>query len=318
MAAPNVKVGRWPEPYSNHKQMIKPWPVVNSARHRLTLDIGFMKKRLIGLSVLGLASVVLAGSEPSLAAVSDWADGGKARARLVAAGVNDAGRIEGGIEIELPPGWKTYWRSPGAAGIPPRFNFSGSANLRDVEVSFPVPHRYDDGYAISNVYDGTVLLPFSGFVADPSAAVDVVLSMDIGVCEVVCIPEHLTLDLSVPGGVTDKPVDIALSAAREALPGPPEQGVLAAETARRSGGTDKRPVYEFALVHPQSAEIDVYVEGPADWYAGIPELSGVDAGLSVYEVAFDRLGSKTPIAEAAFVVTIVVPEKAIEQAIRPE
>ena len=44
-----------------------------------------------------------------------WVDGEQARVRLIAAGVGPDGRLEAGIEIKLAPGWKTYWRSPGAA-----------------------------------------------------------------------------------------------------------------------------------------------------------------------------------------------------------
>ena len=33
------------------------------------------------------------------------------------------------VDLTLAPGWKTYWRSPGDAGIPPRFDWSGSKNV---------------------------------------------------------------------------------------------------------------------------------------------------------------------------------------------
>jgi len=34
------------------------------------------------------------------------------------------------IRIELAEGWTTYWRSAGESGIPPRFDWSGSGNLK--------------------------------------------------------------------------------------------------------------------------------------------------------------------------------------------
>ena len=35
--------------------------------------------------------------------------------------------MRAGIEIRLKPGWHTYWRYPGDAGVPPRFDFAGIA-----------------------------------------------------------------------------------------------------------------------------------------------------------------------------------------------
>ena len=48
-------------------------------------------------------------------------------------------QIEGGgqmaaLQLTLAPGWKTYWRSPGDAGIPPSFDWSGSQNVKSVRI----------------------------------------------------------------------------------------------------------------------------------------------------------------------------------------
>ena len=43
------------------------------------------------------------------------------------------------VEIRLAPGWHTYWRVPGEAGIPPRFDWSGSQNLAAVAYEWPRP-----------------------------------------------------------------------------------------------------------------------------------------------------------------------------------
>ncbi len=62
--------------------------------------------------------------------------------RLIA-GSQPAGAavIRAGIEIKLKPGWHTYWRYPGDAGVPPRFDFQGSKNVKAVEVLWPAPQR---------------------------------------------------------------------------------------------------------------------------------------------------------------------------------
>ena len=52
--------------------------------------------------------------------------------------------LRAGIEIKLQPGWKTYWRYPGDSGVPPRFDFSGSENLKTAKVLYPAPHLFTD------------------------------------------------------------------------------------------------------------------------------------------------------------------------------
>jgi DsbC/DsbD-like thiol-disulfide interchange protein len=42
-----------------------------------------------------------------------------------------------GVEITLGEGWKTYWRMPGDAGVPP--SSVGRLNPRGVELRYPPP-----------------------------------------------------------------------------------------------------------------------------------------------------------------------------------
>ena len=87
------------------------------------------------LLVFPLALTLL--SPPAAAAFGTWAEGQQARARLLAAGIGPDGRLGAAIEIELEPGWKTYWRTPGDAGIPPKIDFGASANAGAAAVVVP-------------------------------------------------------------------------------------------------------------------------------------------------------------------------------------
>ena len=51
----------------------------------------------------------------------------------------DDGAHMAALRIKLDEGWKTYWRAPGEAGIPPSIDWSGSVNLGDVGFHWPVP-----------------------------------------------------------------------------------------------------------------------------------------------------------------------------------
>src|SRR5690348_9186953 len=71
---------------------------------------------------------------------SPWSNDARSSIRLIS-GSNASGEatLRAGIEMKLVAGWHTYWRYPGDSGVPPRFDFSGSANLKSAKVLYPAP-----------------------------------------------------------------------------------------------------------------------------------------------------------------------------------
>lgn len=250
---------------------------------------------------------------PVGAAIGDWHGEGYAQARLVATGTGPDGRISAGIEIVLEPGWKTYWRSPGDAGIAPLFDFSASSNIDGApEIEFPVPHRLDDGYSVTNIFQDRVVLPATLSATDPGSPVRLVLSLDIGVCAEICIPEHYELMLDITPGEADAEAQAILAEARAALPKHSEPGVFAVDGIARAGGADKRPVFDVEIVAPDAAGAEIFVEGPADWYPAPPKLISTNGNRATFSIEFSRLGSKTPIGGNTFRVTVVSAGEAVE------
>ena len=77
----------------------------------------------------------------------------------------------GGVEIQLQPGWKTYWRVPGDSGVPPRFDFSKSANVESVTPLYPGPRTFDDGAGgVSYGYGRDVIFPLRIVPKNPERA----------------------------------------------------------------------------------------------------------------------------------------------------
>jgi DsbC/DsbD-like thiol-disulfide interchange protein len=257
--------------------------------------------------------LALVAASPVAAATGDWAQGQKAMVRLIASGANAAGTIDGAIEIALPPEWKTYWRNPGTAGIAPQFDFSASHNLGEPAVSFPVPEVVDDGYSVTNVYVGGVVLPFRAVVTDAGMPVELALSARLGVCKDVCVPDEVTVHLVVPPGENDPATEAVLTTARARLPGPPEPGVFAVDAVARQDGTDAHPVFRITATVPDNAEPTLLVEGPDDWAPYGPAFVGRDGAHVTFDAKFSRLGAKTPIAGASIRVTVAAGGRAIEQ-----
>ncbi|RUX21351.1 hypothetical protein EOA27_06205, partial [Mesorhizobium sp. M2A.F.Ca.ET.037.01.1.1] len=84
----------------------------------------YMKILVLGI-VFGWATGL-----PAEASSSIWYNSEGGKVRLVTTGKPDeAGKIRGVLDIALKPGWKTYWRDPGDAGVPPQLDISGSTNI---------------------------------------------------------------------------------------------------------------------------------------------------------------------------------------------
>lgn len=260
--------------------------------------------------------LLAAGADPAAAAEGAWADGVKASVRLIASGTAPGGRLSAGIEIVMPTGWHTYWRTPGDAGIAPTFDFSASRNISGVNVSFPVPTRLDDGFSVTNVYLDRVVLPLAVTVADPAKPVDLSVTLELGVCAEICVPDSVAAVVAIPAGENDPAAAEILAVASALVPSPAEPGAFAVESAARTGGTDKRPVYRFAATVPDATSADIFVEGPDDWSAYLPVRHG--GGDVVWTVKFSRWGATVPTEGAMFRVTLVSGGRAIEQTIVAE
>ena len=183
---------------------------------------GFLTAALAALALVLPGAPARAGDSFS----TDWAQGSKSEARLIAAGAGLAG-----FEIALAPGAITYWRDPGDAGLPPTLDFSGSENLASVEPLFPAPRRIaeaDGGEAFG--YDSGVIFPLRVKPSDPAKPVTLKLNADFAVCEKVCLPAKARLSLTLPT-TADSPYASAIDAALAAVPRavqPKEFGLLEA------------------------------------------------------------------------------------------
>lgn len=241
---------------------------------------------------LALVCLLAVVSQPAFAAIGSWVSTDKVRARLVATTPAVDGILDGAIEIELAPGWKTYWRSPGDAGVPPHFDFSASSNAKAAPVEFPAPERYDDGYAASNVYHDRVLLPVRFTVADAAKPVTLDVTMDIGICEEICVPVKLQTSLDVLADVLAKKGDRVASSlvatARAALPGEGRPGEFELVSLKRVGGSDEKPEFEATYTARGIGKEVLFVETPADWFAGPPKPLETDAGKPAFRFVVDR------------------------------
>lgn len=102
-----------------------------------------------------------------------------------------------GLHMRLAPGWHTYWRQPGEAGIPPQFDFRGSGNLKGLQVHWPTPQIFRQNSMVSLGYEGEVILPLE-LAMDRPGAIDLKGELMIGVCRDICVPVTLPVSVRIP------------------------------------------------------------------------------------------------------------------------
>ncbi|MGF1629854.1 MAG: protein-disulfide reductase DsbD family protein [Kiloniellaceae bacterium] len=229
--------------------------------------------------LLALAALVLA-SEAAWAAAGAWVEEAQARLRLVSATQSVADdRVDLGLEFDLQPGWKIYWRSPGDAGLPPVVDWSGSENLAQAEIAWPVPHRFSLFGLETFGYGGQVVLPIAAQVADPAKQLTLLAKVDYLICEEICIPYTAELALALPPGDGARaPQAFLIESFRDQVPGLGAERGLGISGVGLTGSLDAPVLEVTARSERPFAAPDLLVEAPPGFHFGVPEVTLGDGG----------------------------------------
>lgn len=242
------------------------------------------------LSALALCAILSPATVlPATASSSDWYKSEGGQVRLVTTGKPDeTGKIHGVLDIALKPGWKTYWRDPGDAGVPPQIDISSSTNIADARLAFPPPQRHDDGYGKWAGYDRPTSLPVTFTLSAPGQPTTIDADIFLGICETICIPVQTRLSVD-PASDPDNATDAALvKTAVATLPSP----------ARPDFGISVLPGdHENLIVEARSPgdpdSVDFFIAGERDYMFGAPVRSQKDGKLMFTVPILDR-PSATP------------------------
>lgn len=169
-----------------------------------------------------------------------------------------------GVRIDLGPGWKTYWKSPGDAGLPTEFDWSGSSNVVSADVNWPAPSRLSILGFESVGYTHEVLFPVKIKVGDPGIETRIHLKIAVYACSTICVREERVLGATIqPGanGLSQTTID----AWRSRVP-QPTSNVLSVLSVERSPMGPASLKIEIASTKPLVAP-DAFIESD-------PALSG--------------------------------------------
>src|SRR5436190_23628002 len=147
---------------------------------------------------LGFAATLLASSLATGARAEDaspWQRDGHSAVRLLA-GSRSGAVLLGGIAFQLQGNWKTYWRTPGDSGVPPRFDFTKSDNVEAVNILWPAPTGFPDGAGGTSLgYKHQVVLPLRIVAKNPDKPVTLRAAISYAICEKLCIPVEANAEL---------------------------------------------------------------------------------------------------------------------------
>lgn len=178
------------------------------------------------------------------------------------------------LRVELAPGWKTYWRAPGQAGIPPRFDWEGSRNLSAVRFHWPTPKVYMVNGLRTIGYTDELVLPIELTPEQRGQDITLRAQVELGVCQDICIPVTVGVDADLQGaGTSNAQIRDAMNArpatAREAglrsiscAVEPISDGLrLTADIDMPSLGSDEIAVFELPDQTIWVAEADARRQG---------------------------------------------------------
>jgi len=252
----------------------------------MTLLRAWPSRRLF-LSSLAALCAPLSGS--ALAQASTWAQSPQSRARVIAAGGLQQGRYLAGVEIQLQPRFMTYWRMPGDGGLAPTFRFEGSRNLRKAEVLYPAPNRYQIKSEEAFGYRGEVVFPIWVEPINPALPVSLTLTLDYATCEDICIPAQAKMSYELRPAGASTPSTAVLQNWLSLVPQP--------FTGKIS--LTRRGEKEWLIGIAFEGLLDLFAEGPEDWYF---ETKPVEGGYLMRAVEQPK-AARGPVALRFTIVT---------------
>jgi thiol:disulfide interchange protein DsbD len=210
-----------------------------------------------------------------------------------------------GLLLRMAPGWHTYWKFPGDAGIPTELKWKLPEGWKVGEIQWPIPLKTNDPGDIQTYgYQDEILLMQE--ITPPASMGDstVRLAADARwlVCEKICIPGNASLQLALPRSTTNAPANTEIFARFRRLlprnwPGPK----IAAADWTRSGRNLRLSVKSATLANYPS--VDFYPLPEGETVVGHPKLESRTVNEVVFRVPIE---SASPAGAGSSIHGLVV------------
>src|SRR5450432_1389225 len=159
-----------------------------------------MVRNLIWLAVLmfGLARAHAAHTEAQLLLSAETAKPGDT--------------IWAGVDLKMEPGWHTYWKNPGAAGLATKIEWQLPPGISAGEIQWPLPEKFPPIEVTTYGYTNEVVLLVPLKIETNFSAGQINLKANVSwlECKEVCIPANTNVEATVNiGNETKNSADAA-------------------------------------------------------------------------------------------------------------
>ena len=196
-------------------------------------------------------------------------------------GLTPRGTYMGAFRLTLSDGWKTYWRAPGDAGIPPTFNWRGSRNVGELSITWPTPEVFSTSGFRTIGYHDQLVLPIEITPSQAGKPVGLKGRMELGICKDICVPSALSFDHQLDPDAGGNP---AIAAAMASRPySATEAGVRSAIC--RLSPTQGGMQIEAHIAMPSAGGTEIAVIEPGDPQFYVGETSSERRGKTLVATA---------------------------------
>jgi len=118
-----------------------------------------------------------------------------------------------GVHLKMEPGWHTYWKNPGVAGMATKIEWQLPSGITAGEIQWPIPEKLPPEEVITYAYENEVVLlvPLKLAADVKPGALELSAKVSWLECKEQCIPANATVQASLNVGTETKPsADAAL------------------------------------------------------------------------------------------------------------
>lgn len=267
-------------------------------------------KKLLCIAILFLLQI-----SQAFAVSSDWKKEEELSLRLIA-GNKITEKALLGLQMQLSPGWHSYWRTPGDGGIAPNFDWSKSKNIKNVEIKWPAPVRFVQFGTIETfAYEKDVLFPILITPENPAEPIEANVDVKYGVCNEICIFHEASFSLNVPVGHIDEESTNLIEKSLSLVPAENGSNGLTIKDAKVS---DDGKLLEVNVENSKSGfeNPDLFVEVDENFRFPKAEISFSDDRKNAkFLIPFEVLLSSESLSGKSLKLTLVDSGKSVEQVI---
>jgi thiol:disulfide interchange protein DsbD len=198
-----------------------------------------------------------------------------------------------GLLLKMAPGWHTYWKFPGDAGLPTEMKWQLPAGWTAGPIQWPIPQKFNEpgDIQVYGYHDEVLLMvPLTPPARIDSTSVHLAAQADWLVCEKICIPGNGQVALDLPVGSQSAPANSEIFAKyRDRLPRALPASAAGALHWTRQSNELRLTIADKNLA--QSQEVDFFPLPEASTVIGHPRREQAGDGSLVFVIPIESAGT---------------------------